>query len=158
MGLWMHFTFRGCPPGQRLALILEAPTVISGIQWCIINEQPTHLRCLLGRPGRQDSWLECFSRGRNSGAGTAGTLLSDCREGALCLGLGGAKNRSSWLGSESLVWEGSCLSRRRSIAMKRHRDQGNSYQRKLQLGLADCFRGLASDHAKKQPRWHWSSS
>lgn len=80
MGLWVHFTFRGCLSGQRLALILEAPTVISSIQWRIINEQPTHLRCLLGRPGRQDSWLECFSRGRNSGAGTAGTLLSGRRE------------------------------------------------------------------------------
>lgn len=157
MSLRVHFTFRGCyPSGQRLALILEVPTMLSGIQWRIINEQPT-LEVFTWQAWQAGQLVGCFSR-EELWCRTAGTLLSGHREGALCLALGGAKNRNSGWGGKSLVWEGSCLSRR-SIAMKRHRDQGNSYQRKRSLGLADCFRGVAYDHhTKKQAGWRWSSS
>lgn len=160
MSLRVHFTFRGCyPSGQRLALILEAPTMLSGIQWRIINEQPTLevFTWQAWQAWQAGQLVGCFSREELWCRDSRGHCCLAAGK-ALCLALGRAKNRNSGWGGKSLVWEGSCLSWC-SIAMKRHCDQGNSYQRKRSLGLADCFRGVAYDHhAKKQAGWRWNSS
>lgn len=103
MSLWMHFTFRGChPSGQRLALTLEAPTMSLGTQWRIINEQPT-LEVFTWQAWQAGQLVGCVT-GESSGAGTAGTLLSGRKEGALCLALGGAKNRA--VAGEGRAWSG----------------------------------------------------